>query len=195
MSVTFIRHAQSETNIGGVSKPNALITLSPYGETQAEDLATHIQEKPSHVFVSEYIRTHQTAAPTLQKFNLQATILPCLNEFNAFSYDTVKGMTGQQRLPLTRRYWRECDPDKTHGEGSQSFNAFCRQVMQFITLFEEGSVPDGSLVFGHGMWFSVFLWLRENKIKSAVNKQQMAEFFKFLRLSHPENCEMIILSR
>lgn len=191
MGVIFIRHAQSETNIGGISKPNAQIRLSPLGEIQAQELTDHIQTKPSHIFVSEYIRTHQTAAPLLKKFDLQATVLPCLNEFNAYGYEEVKGLTGAQRLPLTRRYWRECDPDSTHGEGSQSFNEFCQQVMHFIALLEEGSIPDGSIVFGHGMWFSVFSWLQKNAIKSLVNQEQMADFFKYLKRNHPKNAEIL----
>ncbi len=193
MSIIFIRHGQSESNIGGVSQPNHLIMLTDKGKLQAQELAIKIQCKPERIYTSEYRRTQLTAAPLLDKFELQASVLPCLNEFNAYSYESVRGMNGQQRLPLMRRYWRECDPNIDHGPGSQSFNAFCRQVREFMTLLERGDIPDNSLIFGHGIWLSVFLWLRQFAITSAVTSQQMAEFFIFLKTHHPKNCQMVEL--
>lgn len=194
MAIIFVRHAESEANIGGVSKPNKSIMLSPKGQIQARELAENIHTLPVCVFISEYIRTLQTARPVLKKYDLQATVLPCLNEFNAFSYDRIEGMTGQQRLPLTRRYWRECDPVVKHGEGAQSFNDFCHQVRGFMGMLDRKEIPDGSLIFGHGMWLSVFMWLNQTKKISSVTKEEMGDFFKFMKLNHPSNCEMIHLT-
>lgn len=190
MAIIFVRHAGSETNIGGVSKPNKNISLSSKGQIQARELAEKIHSRPVCVFISEYVRTLQTARPVLKKFDLQATVLPCLNEFNAFSYDRIEGMTGQQRLPLTRRYWRDCDPDIRHGEGAQSFNDFCDQVREFMTMLERKEIPDGSLIFGHGMWLSVFMWLNQTNIASSVAKEEMGDFFYFMKLNHPLNCSI-----
>jgi len=193
MSITFIRHAQSEANTGGVSKPNPIIELSPLGQQQALELVTKISQKPARVYVSEFLRTHQTAAPILDQFSLQPVILPCLNEFNVFGFDIIEGMTGAQRLPLAKRYWKACDPDTSFGLGAQSFNEFCSQVRDFITLFTQGELVDNSLVFGHGMWFSVFSWLQETNITHSVSSTEMKEFFSYLREHHPANCSQHIL--
>ncbi|WP_241576042.1 histidine phosphatase family protein [Rosenbergiella collisarenosi] len=193
MSITFIRHAQSEANVGGVSKPNSTIELSPVGQQQALELATQFSQKPTQVYVSEFIRTHQTAAPILDKFSLQSVILPCLNEFNVFGFDIVEGMTGAQRLPLAKRYWKACDPDANFGQGGQSFNEFCSQVRDFISLFTQGEIVDHSLVFGHGVWFSVFSWLQETNFTTSVTSAEMKEFVSYLTEHHPDNCSQHIL--
>lgn len=193
MRIIFIRHAESEANVGAVSQPNQTISLTARGHQQARALLADIPWEPRAVFVSEYIRTHQTAAPVLARFNLQKTVMAPLNEFNLFGYDVVKGLTGQQRLPLTRRYWRACDPHAVHGEEGQSFNAFCQQVRRVMTLLEQGAIPDGSLLFGHGLWISVFLWLRQNGLTSEITAQQMADFFGFLKQNHPRNCQIFTL--
>lgn len=193
MSITFIRHAQSEANAGGVSKPNPIIELSPLGHQQALALASEISPPPTKVYLSEFLRTHQTAAPILDKFSLQPVIVPCLNEFNVFGFEVVKGMTGAQRLPLAKRYWKTCDPDASFGQGAQSFNEFCAQVGEFITLLAEGRIVDDSIVFGHGMWFSVFSWLQETHSSPPISSTEMKAFFSYLTQHHPANCSQHIL--
>ena len=57
-----IRHAQSEANAGGISKPERDISLSPLGREQAQALVARLP-RSAHIYTSELRRTHETAAP------------------------------------------------------------------------------------------------------------------------------------
>ena len=63
--IYLIRHAQSESNAGLLVRPNADINITELGNTQARELAdwlhTHISEPIDDIFVSQFVRTQQTA--------------------------------------------------------------------------------------------------------------------------------------
>jgi len=65
MSIFLIRHAESEANINGKTLSHASIALSEHGHNQAQTLCSKLPEI-NHVIVSQYLRTHQTAAPLLE---------------------------------------------------------------------------------------------------------------------------------
>lgn len=177
--IWFIRHAESSANKGGVSRPNAEITLTDEGLKQAELVAKNWHSSPSSIFVSEYQRTHQTALPLAQKYQISPTVIAGLNEFNTFSFELVQGMTGQGRLPLTLNYWRAADPDKRCGQDAQTFNEFCDQVRSATQVVK--SLPDNSVIFGHGMWFAVFAWQLMGYGQEKESNLTMSQFFKFKR--------------
>ena len=62
-TLTFIRHGESVANAGAVTMPHEAIPLSAIGQRQAAELATLLEVRPSTIFVSGMIRTHETAAP------------------------------------------------------------------------------------------------------------------------------------
>lgn len=177
--IWFIRHAESSANKGGVSQPNADIKLTDAGLKQAELVAKNWHTSPSNIFVSEYQRTHQTAMPLAQKYQMTPTVIAGLNEFNTFSFELVQGMTGQERLPLTLNYWRDADPDKRCGQDAQTFNDFCQQVRSATQMVK--SLPDNSVIVGHGMWFAVFAWQVIGYGQEKENRITMKQFFKFKR--------------
>ena len=69
-TVLLIRHGQSQANIGLPTATPQSIALTERGFAQAEQiaeyLATHI--RPDLIVTSSYLRTKQTAAPTLSRF-------------------------------------------------------------------------------------------------------------------------------
>jgi len=152
--ITFIRHAQSEANAGGMSKPNAEIGLTNSGLHQAKLLADCWNVKPAQIYVSEFDRAIQTAKTLAEKFGIAPVRISALNEFNVFGYEIVKGLNGAQRTPLTLKYWQEANPDARYGETGQTFNEFCKQVASFRPQLLE--IPDNSVIVGHGMWLSLF---------------------------------------
>ncbi|MFT0214013.1 histidine phosphatase family protein [Pseudomonas sp. F1_0610] len=177
--IVFFRHAQSVANIGGVSQPNAEIELTAFGHQQALSLVDQNIIKPDAIFTSAFLRTQQTAAPLAKKYQLTAESLACLNEFNIFDFDLIKDLNGQQRLPLTLAYWRAADPDKKHGANAQSFNEFNQQVIAAIPSIRQ--LPSNSVIFGHGMWFSLFAWHVLVDSTKRFNTLQLRSFFKFQR--------------
>lgn len=176
----FFRHAESETNIGGISKPNAEIEITAKGKQQAQTLAEQFNLTPKHIFTSSFLRTQQTAEPLAKKLQLTPTALDCLNEFNTFDYQLIKGLTGAQRLPLTLGYWRAADPDLRNGEHSQSLNEFNQQVLSAINIVRE--LPEESVIFGHGMWFSLFAWHALGLAPLCFEQTHMQAYFKFHRV-------------
>lgn len=155
-NIYFIRHAESEANAGGVSQPNKEINLTTTGRLQAERVAREIAITPTKIYISEYNRTLQTATPLLRKWQLTATTLACLNEFNALCYQVIRGLNGEQRLPITLQYWQKADPDWRHGDTAQTFNEFYQQVFSFNQQIK--NIPDNSVIFTHGMWLALYIW-------------------------------------
>ena len=85
ITITFVRHAESEANAAGVidtSVPGAPIT--PKGEQQAKEAAAALSRTPHDgIYASTIIRTQQTAQPLADELGEQITVLPGLREIEA----------------------------------------------------------------------------------------------------------------
>jgi broad specificity phosphatase PhoE len=66
--VWFIRHGQSIANAGQVTEGTASVPLTALGHQQALAVSTLITTAPDLIVVTPYLRTQQTAVPTLEKF-------------------------------------------------------------------------------------------------------------------------------
>lgn len=150
-----IRHAQSAANAGGQSLPDRDIPLSPLGQQQAQALVAQLPAATA-VYVSQMRRTHETAAPYCQTHGLTARILPELNEFSCLSIDLIRGLDGSQRRPLTDAYWQRADVDERTGIGADTFGEFDQGTDAFLQQWCD--LPDGSLLFGHGIWIGMLAW-------------------------------------
>ena len=154
-TVYFVRHAQSEANIGSISQPEREIALSNTGLQQAQALVACLPVA-KNVFVSEMQRTQQTAAPYCQQHNLTAQVLPVLNEFSCLAFDTIRDMDGEARRPLAQAYWQRADPQECTGSGADRFVDFNQRIDDFVQHWHH--LPDGSVLFGHGIWLGLLLW-------------------------------------
>ena len=85
ITLTFIRHAESQANADGVL--NTEIpgpSLTPVGEQQADAVANRLKGNGyDGIFASEMVRTQQTAAPMSQALGKPVNVLPGLNEISA----------------------------------------------------------------------------------------------------------------
>jgi broad specificity phosphatase PhoE len=92
ITLTFIRHAESEANANGVidtSVPGPALT--PTGQQQAASVASRLAgNRYDGIYASEMIRTQQTAAPLSKTLGEQVTVLPGLNEISAGWFDGQK---------------------------------------------------------------------------------------------------------
>jgi alpha-ribazole phosphatase len=154
--ITFVRHAQSIANAGGVTMENDAIPLSELGKVQSQALASILECKASKIFVSEYSRTHETARPFCEKMAMEPYIHPLLHEFSTIDPALLVGMTGEQRRPIADAYWQEAVPTKRMGENAETFNEFEQRVEIFRSELKE--IPDGAVLFGHGMWLGMLIW-------------------------------------
>ncbi|WP_077927244.1 histidine phosphatase family protein [Wohlfahrtiimonas populi] len=185
--IIFARHAESEANAGGISKPNETVELTETGLVQAQLLADEWLEKPSKIYVSKFIRTTQTAIPLMQKYDMKPLQFSGLNEFNTFGYEFVEGLTGEERLPLAIAYWEEADPNARRGETGQTYNEFCAQVEDFIpTLF---TLENNSAIVGHGLWITQLMWQTLGFGSRVSDSQSMKAYMKFHMALHVGNTQ------
>ena len=92
ITLTFIRHAESEANVNGVidtSVPGPSLTAA--GQQQAAAVASRLESnKYDGIYASEMVRTQQTAAPMSKALGEPVTVLPGLNEISAGWFDGDK---------------------------------------------------------------------------------------------------------
>ena len=154
----FVRHGQSLANAGGVTMPNAEIPLTDLGQRHAQALATLLPSSPARVLCSHFVRARHTAQPYCQRVNHAATVHPLLHEFETFDPDLIAGMVGEQRRPVVDAFWAEADPHKRMGAKAETFAEFAQRVRRFMQE-ELSALPDGTVLFGHGMWVGLLAWL------------------------------------
>lgn len=155
-TITFIRHGQSVANAGGVTMEHGAIPLSELGNAQARALAAMLERSPSQILASSYVRAQETARPFCEKVSMGMQLHPLLHEFSTFDPALLEGMNGAQRQPLVEAYWQEADPARRMGEGAETFAEFDRRVGAFLPQLQD--LPDGTVLFGHGMWMALLIW-------------------------------------
>lgn len=152
MRAIFIRHGESMANAGLASLDVASIKLTERGEGQAGRIAREWPETPSHIVTSPFLRTQQTAAPTIARFPGVPVETWDVAEFTYLQPARWNGTTGADRRPHVERFWAACDPAYCDGEGAESFGDFLRRVEACLTRL--AALPPTSLVyvFGHGQF-------------------------------------------
>jgi len=181
---TFIRHAESVANAGGITQPHHAIPLSDRGRSQARELAETIDIEPRTVLVSGFIRTAQTAEPLCSRLGLLPNIEPLLNEFSVIDPALIDGMTGPQRKPFVKAYWDDPDPNRRLGEMADTFAEFEARVVSFLARMSD--LPDGTVIFGHGIWFGLLLWRLRGRTAGSV--ADMRAFRQFQLALPMPNC-------
>lgn len=147
--VWFIRHAESASNAGQSTSDSALIPLTENGKLQAETLASSIVKKPDLIIHSKFLRTFETATPTIFKYpSVPVEILP-LHEFDFLAKDRCFNSTAEQRKPMVLDYWNKNDPDYVDGDGAESFNSFVSRVISSLNVIESKD-EKFIVVFTHG---------------------------------------------
>ncbi|OBK24303.1 hypothetical protein A5634_02910 [Mycobacterium asiaticum] len=86
IEIDFVRHGQSIANAAGwIDTAVPGVALTPYGMQQAANVANVLNPQGpfANLFMSELLRTQQTAAPLAGLTGLSPQVLPGLNEINA----------------------------------------------------------------------------------------------------------------
>jgi alpha-ribazole phosphatase len=188
--LTFVRHAQSVANAGGVTMEHALIPLSPLGAAQAACVAELLPAEPARVLVSPYIRARDTAQPYCLRVRREAQVHPLLQEFSALDPALLEGMTGEQRRPIADAYWHAADPAARRGAQADTFLEFDARVGAF--MLELPHFPDNSVLFGHGIWFALLWWrLRGFQVEDSNGMRAFTDFRRELPMP---NCAVYVLA-
>ena len=89
ITLTFVRHAESEANAAGVINTEVPGPgLTPDGQAQAEQIAHQLSlNHYDGIYASTMVRTQQTAAPLAEELGKRVQILPGLREISAGWFD------------------------------------------------------------------------------------------------------------
>jgi 2,3-bisphosphoglycerate-dependent phosphoglycerate mutase len=157
--IWFIRHAESEANAGLPTDDPATIRLTHRGFEQAEEIAQSFQRAPDLIITSPYLRTQQTARPTLRRFPSASSAQWNVQEF---TYLAPEGKTTcQERRPRVEEFWERCDPVSNDGEGTESFIQFITRVLSVLHELRSAK-QEFIAVFSHEQFISAALWLLLN---------------------------------
>ncbi len=192
--IYLIRHAQSESNAGQAVRPNHAINLTDVGKTQAQELAdwlsANVTEPVTEIFVSQYLRTHQTAQPYLQSTKRTATVIDELHEFNFLDFDTIKDLSFDDIRVIADDFWQQHSAHRA-SKVTDSFEHFVARVQKVRAYFD--TLPDGTyLVFTHGMWIGMLIW--QMLLGDSPRLYNMKKFREFELATRPKNCEVLLLA-
>lgn len=148
MNVIFARHGESTANIGLPSDNHATIALTERGHQQAQALSKSWTSPPTRIFVSPFLRTQLTAAPTLARFpGVPVEVLP-MEEFTYLQPGKWVGSTPEDRKPSAEAYWSTKDPEFCDGPGAESFSRFLGRIRIVLDRLE--MLEGNHLAFTHG---------------------------------------------
>ncbi len=192
-NIYLVRHGETVSNAGGVAIRNADIPLTELGKEQAKVVTTWLlgNVRPiDNIFISKFIRTHQTASPLLEKINIEPTVIDGLEEFNYIDFSRIKNIPANERRKLSHNYWQTATPDYIDGEDAESFNQLQTRITKVLNYFEE--LPNGNyIVYTHGLWLSMFLW-RLLKFSTTSNPA-MQQFRQFEQAIKIKNTDVFLL--
>mgnify|MGYP002640999067 FL=1 len=154
--IWLIRHGESEANAGFKSSNPETVSLTQKGHEQAKKVSEAIPEAPDQIVYSPFIRTQETAKPTIERFpSVKVGEWP-IHEFTYLSPASCKDTTASQRRPMAEKYWKRNDPTYIHGEGAESFADLLVRTENAFQRMKE--VEDQFvLVFGHGQFMRTLL--------------------------------------
>ncbi len=175
--VWWIRHGETDSNIGLRTASSSAPTLTDRGYVQADQILKAFELAPELVITSPFIRTKQTAKPLLELFPGTLQVEWPIQEFSELSTANRKQTTGQERAPQLQDFWETCDPDERNGEGAETFREMIGRVdsaLQAMNHLEEGLTA----VFGHGLFMRALLW-KMFASPPQIDSAQMRRFFLF----------------
>lgn len=176
MSIFLIRHAESEANINGKTLSHALITLSENGHKQAQALCSQLP-KIDHVIVSRYLRTHQTAAPLLEKYNLTLEIDEHVHEFSYLSERKCANTNMDDRKAWVNTYWEKMDYQHRDADDAESFEDLYIRVQAFhekLKALTENYAQKNLAVFSHGQFLQLLMMQLQQP--QPLSKELMQQF-------------------
>ena len=174
MRAIFIRHGQSTGNAGIPCDDLAQIELTELGWRQAREIAASWIETPRLVVTSPFLRTQQTAAPTIARFPKVPVEVWPIEEFTYLQPSRWNGTLSSERMPTIERYWAEADPEFCDGEGAESFATLLGRAQ--TALDRLAAMPKDALVyvFTHGQFIQA---ARSLVVDSELNEREKMRKF------------------
>lgn len=153
--IWLVRHAQSVENAGGSGPGLGKAGLSPEGRRQAQALADFLPKAPDLVVVSPYLRTQETAAPSLARFPGTPREVWPVQEFSYLDPAKYDGTTAADRRPSVEGYWERLDPFYRDGPGAEAFTDLLDRAGR--TLERMRGLAGFTLLVSHGQFLRALL--------------------------------------
>jgi broad specificity phosphatase PhoE len=146
----FIRHGQSTANVGEPTKVFSAVPLTELGQQQARDLAAKWTITPSLIAVSPFLRTQQTAAPTIARFpDVPVETWP-IYEFTFWDPAYWTGGEPKDMMHEVDHYWMAADPELRYGGGAESFAMMLQRAEDTLQRLASRDLPSPTMAFTHG---------------------------------------------
>ena len=197
--ILLIRHGQSQANAGLATIGPEKVELTPQGHEQAERIAAFLKGYISLnlIVTSAYLRTKQTAAPTMKVFHAVPKEEWEVHEFTYLWSMHQEQSTVEDRRPLVDAYWEQCQPsfieDLGHGLSyvtfkSESFTSFIDRVQAFLRRLNDAAYDrcENIAVFSHEQFITAVLWLIKSRPVEITSKE-MRDFRDFFNRNRIPN--------
>ncbi|MEO8529531.1 MAG: histidine phosphatase family protein [Pseudolysinimonas sp.] len=152
MRILFIRHGQTQSNVDG-----ALDTATPgpglttLGTRQAEAVPAALgQAGITAIYVSQLLRTHETAAPLAAALGLTPIELPGLHEIEAGSLEGLSDIESVRGYMGTVFAWGEGHLDRAMPGGLDGTAFFARFDADVAHIVASHAADDTVVVVSHG---------------------------------------------
>lgn len=173
-----IRHGESEANAGLQTGEPAKIKLTTKGHQQAQKIALAFTSAPSLIVISPFLRTKQTAQPTIERFTSIPHVEWQIQEFNYLADARRQNTTVEQRKPMADEYWRQGNINYVDGDGAESFAQMMGRIDDLRTKIQRLD-DDFVAIFTHGLFMRIFIWsLLANVVE--VTSETMSSVSAFL---------------
>ncbi len=183
--VWLIRHGESTANAGAATENHITIPLSSIGMEQAKCISLSFQESPTLIITSSFLRTQQTAEPTIKRFSNVRREVWNVEEFTYLSPETCIGTTAAERKERVNQYWERLDPEYIDGKGAESFTMLLFRAQTAIERLSQ--IKSGFIVMFTHAQFMRAMWVLNNSKRDDA-KSLMSRFRELPRF---ENCETI----
>lgn len=157
MRAVCVRHGQSTGNAGVPCADLASIELTELGWSQARQVAEGWAERPALIVTSPYLRTQQTAAPTIERFPDVPVEMWPIEEFTYLQPSRWNGTRSAERMPYLESYWAKADPAYCDGEGAESFGTLLRRAEAALDRLSTLPASGPAYVFSHGQFIQAVL--------------------------------------
>ncbi|MEM7347754.1 MAG: histidine phosphatase family protein [Chloroflexota bacterium] len=174
----FIRHGESESNAGLATSNPATIPLTPKGKTQAQQIVAQIKQTPTLIVTSPYLRTQQTAQPTLDKFSQVPHETWPIQEFTYLAPARCQQTTNAERRPWVEAYWQQADPFYVDGVDAESCGMLIERVNTTFDRLENYPSDAFIILFCHGHFMKAAKWWRQT-LQSELTSAKVKEFWSF----------------
>lgn len=183
-----IRHGESTANAGLTTGNTADIHLTGKGWKQAKKISLLFEQEPSLIIVSPYLRTQQTAAPTIARFSNVPRQVWHIQEFNYLAPSTCKSATTTELKKRVIAYWDACNPDYIDGEGAESFSQMLWRVQVMFNCLSQ--LKSGFVaIFTHGLFMQAAYLLSTEHFNDSANL--MRRFLELTRCHPIANTEIL----